>query len=74
MLSLMDLDIVLLELKSYAPEEDNRTTVIAKSEKWGRSNWLSVMIIKRSISYTIRDSISDNGNATDFPRCDRREV
>lgn len=45
MLGLVDLDIVLLEPKPVAPEENSSAAVIAKFEKWEHKNWWSLMLI-----------------------------
>lgn len=65
-LGLMDIDIAILEPKPATPEEGSSATVISKFEKWERANRLSLMLIKRFMSDTIRDNIHDQGNAKDF--------
>ncbi|XP_057734771.1 uncharacterized protein LOC130950272 [Arachis stenosperma] len=59
----MDLDIALREEKpTFTPENLNEV----KIEKWERSNRMSVMIMKRSISEAFQGSITEDKNAKQF--------
>lgn len=68
MLSLMDLDTFLLELKPAASKEYTFVAVMAKFEKWDMANRLSLMIINRlsQIPFAIWGSIPDKWSAKDF--------
>nr|XP_009762197.1 PREDICTED: uncharacterized protein LOC104214242 [Nicotiana sylvestris]XP_016458403.1 PREDICTED: uncharacterized protein LOC107782086 [Nicotiana tabacum] len=62
----MDLDFALTEQKPAKPTTTSTTDEKAKYEKWMKTNKLSLMIMKRSISDHIKGAIKDNGNAKDF--------
>lgn len=53
-LSLVDLDICILEDKPLVSFDDSLSKTKAKLETWERSDCRNLMIIKRSISDTIR--------------------
>lgn len=61
----LDLDIALLEQKQDASEEDSSVAVIP-IWKVESANWLSLILIKRSLSYTIRGCLHDNKSPKDF--------
>lgn len=71
---LMDLGIILLKPKPDAPTESSIAYIITKFEKLKRKIWLSLMLIKRSASVTIRGSILEQRSAKNFLDADRREV
>ncbi|XP_015931468.1 uncharacterized protein LOC107457801 [Arachis duranensis] len=62
-LDCMDLDIALREEK---PTSTPKNLNEVKIEKWERSNRMSIMIMKRSISEVFRGSITENKDAKQF--------
>lgn len=56
-LGLMDIKLCLLEDKSIVSSDDSSSETKVKLEKWERSNLLSLILVKRSISNTIRDGM-----------------
>lgn len=56
----------LLKSKCTVTYDDVSTGTKAKVEKWERPNWLSLMVIKRTISESIYGGIPSSDNAIDF--------
>lgn len=72
-MGLMDNDFALLEPKPTTSEESSSPAVISKYDKWESANNMSLMLIKRSTSDSIRGSILDRGNAKDFHEYNRQK-
>ncbi|XP_050113886.1 uncharacterized protein LOC126592203 [Malus sylvestris] len=65
-LGLMDLDIATRENPSPEPAKDDTANVKARYEKWQKANRISLLVIKRSMSDTIRGGIPESESAKEF--------
>ena len=65
-LGCMDLDYALREPTPTKPTSESTNEQKALYEKWERSNRMSLMIMKGSITPTIRGAISDLDNAMNY--------
>ena len=62
----MDLDYAIQTKQPPALTNDSTAKQRANFEKWGCSNRMSLMVMKHSISDTIRGAMSEEENAKSF--------
>ena len=65
-LGCIDLDLVLCEEQPAPLSDKSSTDDKVNMESWARSNYLSLMILKRSILETFRGSMSEEKDVTKF--------
>ncbi|KAM1502254.1 hypothetical protein ACFXTO_027626 [Malus domestica] len=65
-LGLMDLDIATREVSPPEPAADATIDVKAKYEKWQKANRIALLVIKKSMSDTVRGGIPESENAKEF--------
>ena len=65
-LGLMDLDIAIREDSPPEPAADATVDVKGKYERWLKANRIALLVIKRSMSDTVRGGIPDSKNAKEF--------
>ncbi|KAM1818398.1 hypothetical protein PS2_000170 [Malus domestica] len=66
-----DLEIVLGDLalrteEPFTPTDGSTSSQKSKYEKWHKSNRISLLIIKRSMTDVVRGAFTDATNAKDF--------
>ena len=65
-LGLADLDLALLEDEPQDPTNDSTAEEKAYYHKWVRANRLSIMVMKKSISPSVKVSVSEEANEKSF--------
>nr|XP_017187446.1 uncharacterized protein LOC108173244 [Malus domestica] len=65
-LGVMDMDLALRTEEPPGPTDDSTSSQRFKYEKWHKSNRISLLIIKRSMTDMVRGAIIDATNAKDF--------
>ena len=65
-LGLADLDLALLKDEPQEPTNDSTAEEKAYYQKWVRVNWLSIMVMKKSISLSFKVHVSEEANAKSF--------
>ena len=65
-LGLADLDLALRKDEPQEPTNDSTTEEKAYYQKWVRSNRLSIMVMKKSISPSFKVSVLEEANANRF--------
>ncbi|KAM2147950.1 hypothetical protein ACFX1Q_004634 [Malus domestica] len=65
-LGLMDLDVAIREDSPPEPAADATVDVKAKYERWLKANRITLLVIKKSMSDTVRGGIPDSKNAKEY--------
>ncbi|XP_050142317.1 uncharacterized protein LOC126618330 [Malus sylvestris] len=65
-LGVMDMDLALTTEEPPGPTDDSTSSQRFKYEKWHKSNRISLLIIKRSMTDVVRGAFIDATNAKDF--------
>ena len=65
-LGLADLDLALLKDEPQEPTNDSTAEEKAYYQKWVRANRMSIMVMKKSISPSVKVSVSKEANAKSF--------
>ena len=65
-LGVMDWDLALRTEEPLAPTDDSTSNQKSKYEKWHKSNRITLLIIKMSMTYVVRGGFPDATNAKNF--------
>ncbi|XP_070667610.1 uncharacterized protein [Malus domestica] len=65
-LGVMDMDLTLRTKEPPLPTDGNTSSQRSKYEKWEKSNRISLMIIKRTMTYDVRGGFPKGTNAKKF--------
>ncbi|XP_028963314.1 uncharacterized protein LOC126629474 [Malus sylvestris] len=66
LLGVMDWDLALRTEEPFTPTDGSTSSQKSKYEKWHKSNRISLLIIKRSMTDVVRGAFTDATNAKDF--------